>query len=161
LTIIGLDLFTNSVTIRVDSNPQTFTLNMGDTVRVDLDNDKISDVSIKFVNLFVNRTELTVKSLLALATPAETTPSGAIQKFIFKRNLSTGMIHADVKELQKFLNANGFTLAKAGSAGSVGHETTKFGAATRAAVIKFQKAKKITPAIGYFGPVTRGVVNAF
>jgi peptidoglycan hydrolase-like protein with peptidoglycan-binding domain len=41
----------------------------------------------------------------------------------------------------------------------LGQETTKFGAATRAALIKFQKSQKISPAIGYFGPATREKIN--
>jgi hypothetical protein len=77
-------------------------------------------------------------------------------KYIFKRNLATGSIGADVMMLQKYLNANGFILVKSGP-GSSGQETSKFGAATRTALIKFQKANNISPAIGYFGPATRKV----
>jgi len=86
-------------------------------------------------------------------------PSGAqIKLFVFTRDLSIGMVGPDVKELQKFLNTNGFIVAETG-AGSPGEETSKFGAATRAALIKFQKANKISPAVGYFGSLTRNVVN--
>jgi peptidoglycan hydrolase-like protein with peptidoglycan-binding domain len=60
--------------------------------------------------------------------------------------------------MQKFLNASGFVIAKTG-AGSPGKETTYFGSATKAALIKFQKAKKISPASGFFGPMTRAVAN--
>ena len=68
------------------------------------------------------------------------------------------MNNPDVKELQKFLNSNGFVVAKTGP-GSTGKETTLFGPATKAAVLKFQIAKKIKGANGHFGPATRGVVN--
>jgi glycosyltransferase involved in cell wall biosynthesis len=44
--------------------------------------------------------------------------------------------------------------------GSQGNETTKFGPATKAALIKYQKAKGISPAAGYFGPKTRASVNS-
>jgi len=64
-----------------------------------------------------------------------------------------------VKALQEFLNAKGYTVSKSG-AGSLGNETTRFGAATKAALIKYQKAKGITPAVGYFGPKTRTAVEA-
>jgi len=64
----------------------------------------------------------------------------------------------DVKKLQEYLNNNGYIISAIG-AGSKGKETTYFGTLTKNAVIKFQKANKITPAIGYFGPITRGVVN--
>jgi hypothetical protein len=99
-------------------------------------------------------------TVITPTTPTNTiTPTKpALIKFVFKNNLKTGNISNDVKELQKYLNANGFVIAKTG-AGSPGKETTKFGALTRQALIKFQKAKKISPAVGYFGPVTREAVN--
>jgi chitodextrinase len=95
-----------------------------------------------------------------ITTPPITNPTKPviIKKFIFKKNLKLGDINNDVKELQKYLNAHGFIVAKIG-AGSRGKETTKFGAATKAALIKFQKAKKIKPTNGLFGPLTRAAVN--
>ncbi len=81
-----------------------------------------------------------------------------VAKFFFKNDLRLGMKHGDVKELQKFLNANGYAVASSG-AGSSGQETTYFGQATKNALIKFQKAKNIFPSSGLFGPITRGVVN--
>ena len=81
-----------------------------------------------------------------------------VSNFIFLNNLSSGMVHPDVKELQKYLNTHGFLVAQNGP-GSIGNETTKFGALTKSALIKFQIANKISPAVGFFGPVTRGVVN--
>jgi peptidoglycan hydrolase-like protein with peptidoglycan-binding domain len=68
------------------------------------------------------------------------------------------MKHNDVKELQKFLNSHGYVIAKSGP-GSLGQETTYFGQATKAALIKFQKAKKIYPSTGLFGPLTRKAFN--
>lgn len=79
-------------------------------------------------------------------------------KFIFTKSLWTQMIDPDVKELQKYLNTHGFPVALSG-AGSLGNETTKFGNLTRDALIKFQLANKISPAVGFFGPITRGIVN--
>ena len=86
-----------------------------------------------------------------------TTPVKA-EAYTFNNNLSSGVVHPDVLQLQKFLNTHSYAVATAGP-GSSGLETTKFGPATKAALIKFQKSKNITPAIGYFGPVTRGIVN--
>ncbi len=60
-------------------------------------------------------------------------------------------------QLQRFLNAIGFTVSRTGP-GSVGRETNTFGNATRAALSRFQKAYGITPSVGVFGPVTRGVM---
>jgi len=85
-------------------------------------------------------------------------PTRAGDFFIFSHNLRYGAINQEVKQLQKFLNANGFTVAKFG-AGSKGKETYFFGAATRNALIKFQKANKIAPAIGFFGRITRNLIN--
>jgi peptidoglycan hydrolase-like protein with peptidoglycan-binding domain len=64
-----------------------------------------------------------------------------------------------VKALQQYLNAHGYTIAASGT-GSIGNETTTFGPLTKAALVKYQKAKGITPAVGYFGPLTRAAVNA-
>jgi hypothetical protein len=78
---------------------------------------------------------------------------------VFKSNLTVGSLGSEVKALQEFLNAKGYTIATSGP-GSSGNETTRFGSLTRAALIKYQKAKGITPAVGYFGPLTRAAVEA-
>jgi len=78
---------------------------------------------------------------------------------VFKSNLTTGSLGSEVKALQEFLNAHGYTIATSG-AGSPGNETATFGPATRAALVKYQKAKGITPASGYFGVKTRAAINA-
>ncbi len=82
-----------------------------------------------------------------------------VPSFMFLNNLFLGMTNPDVKELQKYLNTHGYPVAPSGP-GSSGNETTKFGALTKAALIKFQIAKNIKPAVGFFGPITRGVVNS-
>jgi peptidoglycan hydrolase-like protein with peptidoglycan-binding domain len=97
-----------------------------------------------------------VKAVLEGTTTGSVT-SAAVQ--VFKSNLTTGSLGSEVKALQTFLNSHGYTVANSG-AGSPGNETTTFGAATRAALIKYQKAKGITPAVGYFGEKTRAAVNA-
>ncbi len=84
---------------------------------------------------------------------APSSPSGG-----YARNLQRGMLGEDVKTLQQFLNAHGFTIAPTGP-GSAGNETTFFGGATRDALTQFQKAKGISPAAGYFGPKTRAAVS--
>ncbi|HPS21583.1 MAG TPA: right-handed parallel beta-helix repeat-containing protein, partial [Candidatus Paceibacterota bacterium] len=87
-------------------------------------------------------------------TSAPTTP-----KFTFTKNLKYLQIDNEVKELQKFLNTHGYQVSTTG-AGSLGNETTKFGSLTQKALIKFQLANKISPAVGYFGPITRALVNS-
>ena len=55
--------------------------------------------------------------------------------------------------LQQYLNTHGSPVAASGP-GSPGMETTKFGALTYSALIKFQKAHNLPPT-GFFGPLTR------
>ncbi|MCX6786982.1 MAG: peptidoglycan-binding domain-containing protein [Candidatus Kaiserbacteria bacterium] len=98
-----------------------------------------------------------VKAALEGTAPKGSVTSTAVS--IFKSDLTTGSLGSEVKALQEFLNAHGYTVAKSG-AGSVGNETSTFGGATRAALIKYQKAKGITPAVGYFGAKTRAAINA-
>ena len=92
----------------------------------------------------------------AVTTPVEESTGEAFAPFT--RDLRKGDRGADVKRLQEYLNTHGFLVAQNGP-GSIGNETTKFGALTKSALIKFQIANKISPAVGFFGPVTRGVVN--
>ncbi|HEY1037426.1 MAG TPA: peptidoglycan-binding protein [Candidatus Paceibacterota bacterium] len=83
----------------------------------------------------------------------------AIGASAFTRNLMLGSTGADVQALQRFLNNKGFSLAPAPQPGSAGNETTYFGPATRSALSRFQAANGISPAVGYFGPVTRGFLK--
>ena len=76
----------------------------------------------------------------------------------FKHNLSSGLKGEDVKNLQKFLNSQGFLIAETGD-GSTGKETITFGTLTKAALIKFQKANGID-AIGIMGPITRAKIQS-
>jgi hypothetical protein len=76
----------------------------------------------------------------------------------FTKNLELGDVGPEVKLLQIFLNTNGFTVSTVGN-GRPGFEINRFGPGTASALIRFQKANGITPAVGYFGVKTRGVVN--
>lgn len=96
---------------------------------------------------------ITRASINGSVAPATTpTPTGT-----FTRDLELNMTGEDVRALQQYLNAKGYTVAVSGP-GSVGNETNLFGPATQAAVIVLQKENGITPAIGYFGPITRAYV---
>lgn len=77
---------------------------------------------------------------------------------LFTKDLELSSNDSEVKLLQQFLNNNGYIIAPSGP-GSIGNETTIFGYATRAALIRFQTDNSILPAEGYFGEVTRGIVN--
>lgn len=83
-------------------------------------------------------------------------PKGIVNSF--SRNLTSGSKGEDVKNLQKFLNGQGFTISKTG-AGSKGKESTVFGPKTKQALAKFQKAKGIKPSSGNFGPLTRAYIQ--
>ncbi len=92
---------------------------------------------------------------------ATSTPNHGMSSAVhaFQANLTTGSLGDEVKALQMFLNSHGFTIAASGP-GSAGNETNMFGALTKAALAKYQAAKGITPAAGFFGPLTRAAVNA-
>ena len=87
-------------------------------------------------------------------TPTATAPTSTP----FARDLKVGYTGADVKALQAFLNSHGYVVAASGI-GSSGQESTFFGPATANALAKFQKANNIYPASGYFGPMTRNVID--
>ncbi|MEK7635304.1 MAG: peptidoglycan-binding domain-containing protein [Patescibacteria group bacterium] len=81
------------------------------------------------------------------------------KKYLFEKNLKIRIVHNDVKELQRFLNSQGFVLTISGL-GSPGQETNFFGGLTRKALIEFQKKNNIKPSVGFFGPITRQFVNS-
>ena len=86
---------------------------------------------------------------------------GSGNVFTFSRSLTIGSEGDDVRELQRILNAEGFTVAVSGP-GSVGNESAYFGSLTQAALIKYQnfyRADILEPVglsfgTGYFGPST-------
>jgi hypothetical protein len=70
----------------------------------------------------------------------------------FARDLTVGSTGADVVDLQTFLESKGYLVIPAGT--SKGY----FGTLTQQAVAKMQTANAISPAAGYFGPMTRAKV---
>jgi len=163
--IKNLDLHTKKIKILFQSEPVEIELDLGETKLVDLNNDGINDIKATFSDLIVNRVELTLidlhKEVEAVVEEEKETleiikPSNSI--YNFTRNLYLGLKGEDVRQLQKYLNNNGFNLAET-SYGSPGNETTYFGPLTKTALSAFQKANNIFPTAGYFGIITRGFIS--
>ena len=79
--------------------------------------------------------------------------------FTFTTTATVGSTGGEVMEIQKFLNSHGAQVAASG-AGSPGNESSYFGGLTKAAVAKFQAANGVSPAAGYWGPLTRAKANS-
>jgi hypothetical protein len=96
----------------------------------------------------------------------ETGSQSQASNFRFDHNIDFGAVDPDVRELQIYLNTNGFRVADNGP-GSPGHEVDVFDAATRVALSKFQTAHAaqilvpfgITKGTGRFGNATRKFIN--
>lgn len=101
-----------------------------------------------------------VQALLAqiatLSGGSTTTTPGA-GCYTFTRSHQMGDTGGEVMWIQKFLNSHGAVISASG-AGSVGNESTYFGAKTKAALAKWQAANGVSPAAGFWGPVTRAKV---
>ncbi|HDQ16658.1 MAG TPA: peptidoglycan-binding protein, partial [Candidatus Vogelbacteria bacterium] len=74
-------------------------------------------------------------------------------------NLAPGSTGENVRALQQWLNANGYTVATTG-AGSPGMESAYYGALTQAAVGRLQDDLGVAYGAyrGYWGPATRGAI---
>src|SRR3989338_6981702 len=91
-----------------------------------------------------------VQASLTGGTP--TAPSGGTMgACVFTMSLHTGSSGAQGTCLQKALIAGGYSI----SAGATGY----FGSQTKSAVIAWQKAAGVSPAFGYFGPISRAAFN--
>jgi len=86
-------------------------------------------------------------------TVSLTSPSTISLGYVFTKDLTIGSKGADVTALQQLLINEGHLTMPTGTA--YGY----FGALTKLAVIKYQKAKGIAPAAGYVGPKTRDILN--
>lgn len=90
-----------------------------------------------------------------LETRTDVAPSLSVP-YRFGRDLQWHDTGEDVRQLQIFLNGNGYPLSQSGP-GSPGEETNYFGAATFRALARFQAAHSL-PTTGYFGVLTRALI---
>ena len=104
--------------------------------------DATSDLQAQIASLLAQ-----IASLQAQLGTSTTTTTAT-----FTTDLTVGSKGASVTALQNWLISKGFTIA-AGATGT-------FGAQTKAALAAYQASVGISPAAGYFGPVTRAKVNA-
>jgi peptidoglycan hydrolase-like protein with peptidoglycan-binding domain len=99
-------------------------------------------------------------------TPATPQTPVNTAKYIFNNNLELNSIGEDVRQLQIYLNSNGFTVSETG-VGSKGNESTFYGQKTLQAVKKYQefyrdeilKPNGFTSGTGMFYEMTRRWVN--
>jgi hypothetical protein len=91
--------------------------------------------------------------LTAIPVSAAVSPTATICS-VPLHDLKAGASSSEVKTLQIFLNSHGSVIASSG-VGSPGQESAYFGAKTKIALSRFQKAQAIIPASGIFGPLTR------
>ena len=87
----------------------------------------------------------------ALLAQISTMQGGSSASGTFTMDLTLGSSGAEVTALQNFLISGGYSIP----AGATGY----FGAQTQAALAAYQAANGISPASGYFGPITRAKVN--
>jgi hypothetical protein len=89
----------------------------------------------------------------AVAAFAVSAAGASAATYNFTRDLTIGSTGADVVALQDVLISNGYLSMPAGT--SKGY----FGTLTKTAVMKWQASAGITPAAGYFGPVSRAKLS--
>ncbi len=120
---------------------------------VDIDSSKIGKVNINFENLNwqlagdFKEPDVVSKNF---QTDIYNSQENTIPSADFTRDLFIGIKGSDVTDLQAYLKKQGFYN---------GSTSTSFTYALKSALIKYQKAKSLKPANGYFGGVTRNYMN--
>lgn len=133
LELIDLDMLYKKIVIVVKSEPQTIELSLYESKKVDLDNDGIEDIEIKFADLEQNEVHFEIENL----SNEKKYPLDACDQLI-DSSVKFGVRSSLVKRLQQFLNNSGFILSNSGY-GAPGNETDYFGNLTKQALLKFQK----------------------
>ena len=90
--------------------------------------------------------------ITALQAQLSAAQGGSMTTPMFTTSLTIGSTGSEVSALQTWLIGKGYSIP----AGATGY----FGTQTQAAVAAYQAANGISPAVGYFGPITMAKVNA-
>ena len=93
------------------------------------------------------------KAAAAMAAVGGSSSSSSTSCGSYTRDLTLGSTGADVVALQSYLEAKGYLTIPTGV--SKGY----FGALTQSGLAKYQAAMGVSPAAGYFGPITRAKVS--
>ncbi|MCB9803176.1 peptidoglycan-binding protein [Candidatus Nomurabacteria bacterium] len=181
--IIDLDLLHNLITIELNSQRQIITLRLEESKNIDLDQDGIEDVNLKFEDLYVNRAEITMTSLLDNTDHASSERlikyANNPKVYLLKNNQKQWIVDGEAfvalgyrwqdveiipdsetyvtgQDIKQTQNTNNYTFKNFLSLGSISEEV-------RALQTKLKSLGYFTyPSItGYYGPVTATAVKAF
>ena len=116
----------------------------------------------------LSQTSTTLPHIVTGTTISLVVATGLPSGFQFKEDLKPLVTKDDIKNLQIFLNNNGFPVSTTG-VGSKGKENNYFGLKTKQALIKFQEAhakdilvpQGLKHGTGMLGPYSRKVINAW
>jgi len=108
----------------------------------------------ELINLLVSAGLVSADQVAALTGDSTTTSGTASASACgpFTRDLTVGSTGSDVTTLQTFLEENGYLTIPAGVAKGY------FGSLTASALSSYQAANGVSPAVGYFGPITKASV---
>jgi len=167
LEVISVNMTTGEITLKLQSETIEVDLKEGDTKKIDLNGDGTNNIKLVYNDLVRNRVDLSlfayeqelknedgeeVEEKEEVKAPSTPIKPATTVKYIFKNYLGIGSSGDEVLKLQQVLEDLGYFTYSAGPTGY-------FGNVTKTAVVKFQKAKNLSPFPGFVGPGTRKALN--